>query len=69
MGFPGGSEVRNCPQCRRPAGRRHFVPLVRKIPWCRKWQPTPVFLREESHRKRSLVGDSTWDHKELDTAE
>lgn len=29
---------------------------VRKIPWRRKWQPTPVFLPEKSHGQRSLVG-------------
>ena len=29
-----------CLQCRRPG----FNPWVRKIPWRRKWQPTPVFL-------------------------
>jgi len=29
---------------------------VRKIPWKRKWQRTPVFLPEESHGQRSLVG-------------
>ena len=28
--------------------------LVGKIPWRRKWQPTPVFLPGESHRQRSL---------------
>ena len=39
---------------------------VRKIPWSRKWQPTPVFLPEKSLRKRNLVGYSRWDHKELD---
>ena len=27
-----------------------------KIPWRRKWQPTPVFLPGESHGQRSLVG-------------
>ena len=26
---------------------------VKKIPWRRKWQPTPAFLPGESHRKRS----------------
>ena len=26
--------------------RRGFDPWVRKIPWRRKWQPTPVFLPE-----------------------
>ena len=29
---------------------------VRKIPWRRAWQPTPVFLPGESHGQRSLVG-------------
>ena len=31
---------------------------VRKIPWRRKWQPTPVFLPGESHGQRSLAGYS-----------
>ena len=35
-----------------------FDPWVRKIPWRRKWQPTPVFLPGESHGQRSLVGYS-----------
>ena len=40
--------------CRRP--KRHgFNPWVRKIPWRRKWQPTPVFLFGESHEQRSLA--------------
>ena len=26
-----------------------FEPVVRKIPWSRKWQPTPVFLPGKSH--------------------
>jgi len=29
-------------------------PWVGKIPWRRKWQPTPVFLPGESHGQRSL---------------
>ena len=49
-GFPGGSGF--CPQCRRP----RFNPWVKKIPWRRKWQPTPVFLPGEFHGQRSLVG-------------
>ena len=28
---------------------------VGKIPWRRKWQPTPVFLPEKSHGQGSLV--------------
>ena len=35
-----------------------FDPWVRKIPWRRKWNPTPVFLPREFHRQRSLVGYS-----------
>ena len=31
-----------------------------KIPWRRKWQPTPVFLPRGSHWQRSLAGYSPW---------
>ena len=31
---------------------------VRKMPWRRAWQPTPVFLPRECHGQRSLVGSS-----------
>ena len=37
-----------------------------KIPWRRKWQPTPVFLPGKSHGQRSLVGYSPWGCSELD---
>ena len=36
---------------------------VRKFPWRRKWQPTPVFLTGESRGQRSLAGYSSWDYK------
>jgi len=52
-------------QCRR----RGFDPWVRKVPWRRKWQPTPVFLLGRFSGQRSLVGDSSWGHKELDMTE
>ena len=55
----------NCLQCRRP----RFDPWDRKIPWRRKWQPTPVFLPRKSHGQRSLVGYSPWDCKESDATE
>ena len=48
---------------------QEFDPWVGKIPWRRKWQPTPVFLPEKSHGWRSLVGYSPWGHKESDTTE
>ena len=45
------SQERTRMQCRRP----RFKPWVRKIPWGRKWQPTPVFfLPRESDGQRSL---------------
>ena len=37
---------------------------ARKIPWRRKWQPTPVFLLENP-TERSLVGYSPWDCKKV----
>ena len=35
----------------------------------RAWQPTPVFLPEESHGQRSPVGYDPWGHKESDMTE
>ena len=50
--------------------KRHgFHPWVGKIPWRRKWQPTPVLLPGESQGQRSLVGYSPWGRKESDTTE
>ena len=43
MGFPGGPDVRN-PPANVETQRHGFDPWVRKIPWCRKWQPTPILL-------------------------
>ena len=48
-------------QCKRPG----FDPWVRKIPWRRKWQSTPVFLTRKSHGQRNLVGYSPWGSKSL----
>ena len=41
-----------------------FDSWVGKIPWRRKWQPTPVSLPAESHGRRSLVGYSPQGRKE-----
>ena len=52
------------PACQsRRYKRLGFNPWVRKIPWWRKWQPTPVFLPGKSHGKRNLAGYSPWGHK------
>ena len=62
--FPGDTSGKEpvC-QCRRHK-RRGFNPWVEKIPWKRKWQPTPVFLLGISQGQRSLAGYSPWDCKE-----
>ena len=52
-------------QCRK----RRFDPWLRKIPWRRKWQPTPVFLPGKLHGQGSLVGYGPWGCKELDITE
>ena len=57
--------VKNILRCRRPG----FDPWVRKIPWRREWQPTPVLLPRKFHGWRSLVGYSPGGCKELDTTE
>ena len=49
--------------------RSRFNPWVRKIPWRREWQPTPVFLPRESHGQASLAGYSPWGCKESDITE
>ena len=45
------------------------LPLVRKLPWRRKWQSIPILLPGKSHGQRSLAGYSPWGYKELDTTE
>ena len=69
IGFPGGASGKEsfC-QWKRPK-RRVFETWVRKIPWRRAWQPTPVFLPGESHGQRILAGYSPWGHKESDVTE
>ena len=58
-GFPGGSDSKkNQPET--------WDTWVGKKPWRRAWQPTPVFLPEESQEQRSLVGYSPWACKESD---
>ena len=55
---------------RLPAMRKtEFDPWVRKIPWKRKWQPTPVLLPGKFHGRGSRVGYSPWACKESDMTE
>ena len=63
-GFPGGSVVKNL-----PAMQEFQKTGVRKMPWRRAWQPTPVFLPGESHGQKGPAGYSPQGHKESDTTE
>ena len=53
QGFPAGSAGKES-TCNE--GDLGSIPGPGKIPWRRKWQPTPVFSPGESHGQRSLVG-------------
>ena len=46
-----------------------LLPFFTFMHWRRKWQPTPVFLPEESQRRRSLVSCGLWGRTESDTTE
>ena len=59
MGFPGNTSGKEpaC-HCRKHIMRLEFNPWVRKIPWRRARQPTPVFLPGECSVQGSLAGCS-----------
>ena len=69
MDFQVALVVKNPPANAEDIKRCGFQIWVRKIPWRRAWQPTPVFLPGESHGQISLAGYSPWGHKESDTTE
>ena len=64
LGSPDGSVVKKKKKKNLPAKAGDtidwvwflFDPWIRKIPWRRKWQPTPVFVPGKSHGQRSLAG-------------
>ena len=67
--FPGGANGKD-PACQSRSHKRCRVYLwVRKIPWRKAWQPTPVFLPGASQGQRSLEGYGPQGHKELDMTE
>ena len=57
--FSGGSDGK-ASACK--AGDLSSIPGSRRL--LEKWQPTPEFLPGKSHGQSSLVGYSTWGHKE-----
>jgi len=46
-----------------------LIPGLRRSPWRREWQPTPIFLPGEFQGQRSLVSYCPWGCKESDMAE
>ena len=68
-GFRGGPSGKE-PSCRcKRRKRRSFHLWIRKTPWRRPWQLTPVFLPGESLGQRSLGGYSPRGHTESDMPE
>ena len=65
MGFPGGSDGKES-TC---SIGTTSSPWVRKIPWRREWQPTPLLLLGEADEQKSLVGYRPWGRIELDRTE
>ena len=63
---PMAQWVKNLPAMQKT---QEFDPWVKKTPWRRKWQPTPVFLSVKPHGQRSLAVYNPWGGKELDTIE
>ena len=61
----GKESTCHCRRCKRHG----FDPWIGKIPWRRKWQPTPVFLPGESQGQRNLEWYSPCGWKESDMTE
>ena len=66
-GFPAGASVKNLLASAGDLRDVGSTPGSGRVPWRRKWQPTPVFLPGESHGQKSLVGYSPRGRKESDT--
>ena len=64
--MPDNSVIKNSPV---NVGDLGLIPGSGKIPWRRKWQPTPLSLLGKSHGQRILVSYSPQGLKQSDTAE
>ena len=60
--FKGKESAFQCRKCRGCG----FNPWLRKIPWKRKWQPTPISLTGKCRGQRNLESYSPWGCKESD---
>ena len=56
----------HCSECQFSYLQNGLDLWVGKIPWWRKWQPTPVLLPGESQGQRSLAGYGPYGRIELD---
>ena len=69
-GFPGGAVVKKpLPMQETREWVQSLDPSLRKSPWRRAQQPSPVFLPGESQGPRSLVSYSPWGQKESEMTE
>ena len=67
LGIPGATDRWHSGKespCSTACKRHGFHPCIGKIPWNRKWRPTPAFLPGKLHGQRS-----PWGCKESDTTE
>ena len=62
-GFPSVTVVKNLPANAGDTRDSGSISGWGKIPWNKKWQPTPVLLPGEFHGQRSLVGYSPWGYR------
>ena len=60
--FSSNSEVKNL---LANAGDSGLIPGSGRFPGRREGEPSLVFLPGKSHKQRSLVGYSAWDHKRV----
>ena len=63
LAYQGGASGKE-PTCQHRRHKRHkFDPWIGKIPWRRKWQPTPAILAWRITWTESLAGYTSWGHK------
>ena len=61
--------VKNQPASAGNVRDASLIPGSGRFRWRRAWQPTPLFLSEESLGQRSMVGYGPHTHKVLDKTE
>ena len=69
MSLSGGAVVKNPPDNAADVREKGLILGSGRTPRGRDWQPTPVFLPEESQGRRSLASYGRWGCKEWDTKE